>query len=85
MVYLRSKDFDQAEQAYRAAIPILEKASSRESAILSQWLNEYAVILRHQRRFSEAERAEVQAMRIKVRTAIEASSGTPSSASKPSS
>src|SRR6185437_12707930 len=70
VVQVRAKCFDDAERSYRKAIPIFQKTETHEDALLSQWLSEYAAVLRHQKRFGEAEQAEVQAVRIQVRTAI---------------
>ena len=73
IVHIASKNFDQAEAAYGKAIRCLQNSSSGfEAPVLAAWLHDYAELLRKQRRFSDAEQAEVQAVRVEVRNAIKA-------------
>jgi hypothetical protein len=44
--------------------------------MLSSWLREYAMVLRTEQRFGEAEQAEVRAMGIEVRNTIKANRST---------
>ena len=71
IVYAASKQFDQAQAAYSRAIRCLQGSpAGPETPILASWLHEYANLLRKQRHFSEAEQAEVQAVKVEVRNAI---------------
>lgn len=72
IVYNASDQVDQSEAAYEKAIRCVQAASGPYTPSLSIWLHEYATLLRRDRRFSQAEEAEVQAVRIQVRNTIQA-------------
>jgi hypothetical protein len=51
-----------------------EASSGTDNLVLSTWLQEYAEVLRRQKRFAEAEQAQTQALGIQVRNTIKAAS-----------
>jgi tetratricopeptide (TPR) repeat protein len=59
----------EAEEHYRAGLRILTRAWGPEDARLLEWLGPYAGVLRAREDYAEAARADMQAMKIRVREA----------------
>jgi tetratricopeptide (TPR) repeat protein len=72
LAYAALKNYAEAEAAYQKAIRSFEAATANSSELIS-CLHEYAYLARKQAHFSEAERAEVEALGIQVRKAVKAS------------
>ena len=70
-MYLNLKQYAKADQVYQQAIRIWD-AAGESSSELMLCLREYAYLCRKEEHFSEAERAEVQALGIQVRNTVQA-------------
>ncbi len=60
----------EADASYRAGLGILAKAWGAEDVRLLTWLDSYAGLLRSEENFADAARVDMQAMRIRVRSAL---------------
>ena len=72
ITYAASKRLEESEAALRKAIECRKAVAGMEDPKLALWLRDYADVLRSQRRYGQAEQAEVDAVRIEVRNTIQA-------------
>jgi tetratricopeptide (TPR) repeat protein len=71
IVYQTTKQYSASQDAYANAIRIYETSPGAATQLLS-CLRSYADVLRKLERFNEAERADLEASKVEVHSAIEA-------------
>lgn len=76
VVFVAAKRASEAQTSFRDAIQSLEAAAGPDAPMLSSWLHEYAMLLKTEQHFAEAEEAEVRALGIEVRNTIKANRST---------
>jgi tetratricopeptide (TPR) repeat protein len=74
ILYTAERRFAESAPLYLRALPLRERVLGADHSKLAEALENYAVVMRKLEEYAEAEKAQVRATRIRVRTALRAES-----------
>jgi len=71
-LYVAERRYSEAVRLYRRALPMRDRTLGGDNPKFAESLENYATALRETEDYAEAEKVEVRATRIRVRTALRA-------------